>query len=145
MRGLLLILFCLTSPAAAHGIAVEAKLSPTEVRLHAFFDDNHPAVEAKFTVKAEDQTILHEGVMDSAGQATFPRPNAGRYKIQVDAGDGHLARMTLTIAKDAGDQQGTSREDFTGNSRYVRAGAGVAGLLAAFWLSRYLKRKQQRK
>ena len=98
-RLLLTVALLLAVPAAAsaHGIGVEARLKGDRVHVEAFFDDDTPAADAKVAVTGEDGKAVAEGKADAKGLWSFPVPAAGKYRVLVDAGGGHLAKTTITI------------------------------------------------
>jgi nickel transport protein len=142
-------------PAAAHGLGAEAKLKGNTAEVAAFFDDDTPAIGARVTVKDEAGKTVAEGKTDEKGRWAFPRPTAGKYRLTVDAGAGHRARVALTVpaagvadsgaapsgpaddgpcdccaADDGPVSDGPTREEFT-RTRWGRIGLGLA-LIAAF-------------
>lgn len=172
-RTVLAVALVLAAPAlaAAHGIGVEAKLKGDRVHVEAYFDDDTPAAEAKVAVTGEDGKAVAEGRTDAKGQWSFAAPAAGKYRVAVDAGGGHLAKTTVTIparsptaapprseavppgvAAAAADpdvivSDGPTRAEVTGG-RWRMAGVGLAviGLFTGgFWLaSRWKARRQTR-
>lgn len=162
-RAFVTVALVLVAPAvsSAHGIGAEAKLKGERVHVEGFFDDDTPASDAKVTVTGEDGKVVAEGKTDAKGQWSFPVPAAGKYRVAVDAGGGHLAKTTITIparpAVTGTHTSGTSpssvpanqsepetvvsdgptRAEVTGG-RWLKAGVGLAiiGLLTGgFWLA----------
>jgi nickel transport protein len=76
---------------------VEAKLKGDRVAVEAFFDDDTPAADAKVAVTTEDGRMIAEGKADAKGMWSFLAPPAGKYKVTVNAGGGHVAKTTITI------------------------------------------------
>lgn len=143
-------LFPLTvADAQGHAIGVEAKLSDGVVTVEAFFDDDTPAIRANVTVRDADKTSVGEGKTDDQGIWTFPAPKPGRYEVIVDGGDGHLARMKITIPGEAGAEDegprrvsdGPDRQEFTAFPwQGALAGcAFFAAIGAIAWLARRRK------
>jgi nickel transport protein len=83
--------------ASAHALGAEAKLKGDRVEVEAYFSDDTPARAASVTVTDEVARTVAEGKTDDAGRWQFPRPAGGQYRVSVDAGDGHKARVRLTI------------------------------------------------
>ncbi len=121
--------------AHAHGLDLEADHIGAAIVVTAYYDDDTPAADA--TVRVEDASggIVGEGRTDERGCWSFPTPPAGRYKIRVNAGDGHVARRTITVtAPDVPLSDGPTREEFTGPMRWVYSAVGliaIAGLTFA--------------
>lgn len=157
------LLFVAPSFASAHGIGVEAKLKGDRVAVEAFFDDDTPAADAKVAVTAEDGKTVAEGKADAKGTWSFPAPPAGKYKVTVDVGGGHLAKTTITIptrplavpspttsdgtASPSGAEpevivsDGPTRAETTGWRRWLMAGVGLAVIGLVFWGFRLLARR----
>jgi len=130
--------------AMAHAIGIEAKLKGTTVAVETYYDDDTPAAEASVTVEDADKRVIAEGKTDAKGVWSFNSPAPGKYIIRVDAGGGHAAKTTITIPNPAtalpspGDglpsenppsvsiSEGPSRETFTGSTRWLMAGIGLA-------------------
>jgi hypothetical protein len=152
-----------TAPGRAHDLGAEAKLKDGQVQVEAYFDDNTPAAEARVTVLDVQKNPVAEGRTDTKGHWTFPAPPPGAYQVVVNAGDGHRARVQITIpaegqavpppppvsignpevVTEAGSQaqvprtisDGPTRDEFT-QSRWHRATFGlvlIAVLGAVFW------------
>ncbi len=127
----LLAILALPAFADAHAVGVTARLASGDVRLEAFFDDDEPAAGAKVTVRDAADALVAEGTTDAAGVWSFAVPQAGKYTVRVDAGDGHAATTVIVVPQGAAEAAaisgGASREARTGWHRW----AGVAvGLLA---------------
>ena len=102
--------------ASAHGLFAECKIEADIVRVSAYFDDDTDAAGAKVRVLDADKRVHAEGMTDEKGKWSFPRPTAGKYRVEVDAGAGHRHAVTLTIPADPGDVPATdapSREENT--------------------------------
>jgi prepilin-type N-terminal cleavage/methylation domain-containing protein/prepilin-type processing-associated H-X9-DG protein len=151
-RLLVVTVLLLVAPsfASAHGIGVEAKLKGDRVAVEAFFDEDTPAADSKMAVTSEDGKVVAEGKADAKGMWSFPVPPAGKYRVSVDAGGGHLAKTTITIPPRPAAQstppsegtappaepevvvsEGPTRSETTGWRRWLMAGVGVTviGLL----------------
>jgi hypothetical protein len=92
-----LMLALVPAAASAHGVGVEAKLKGDTVRVEGYFDDDTPAADAKVAVTDTAGTVIAEGKADKKGAWSFPVPPAGKYTVTLDAGEGHLAKTTVTI------------------------------------------------
>lgn len=163
-RFLLVGLALAFAPAAAtaHGVGVEAKLTGDTVRVEGFFDDDTPTAGAKVVVADADGKVIADGTADKNGAWSFPVPPPGKYKVTLDAGEGHLAKTTVTIPPrpvplptPAGEKvtaepavivsDGLTREEATGARRLWMAafGVGVIALLTGgAWL---LARRKDRR
>ena len=88
-------------PAGAHelphALGAEAKLKGDRVEVEAYFSDNTPARDARVTVQDAAEKTVADGRTDDQGRWHFARPAAGKYSVIVDAGDGHRARIAVTI------------------------------------------------
>lgn len=94
---MLLGLFLVPQGAMAHALEATYKIDATAVHVEVFYDTDDVADGAKVTVvDAAGQTIA-AGVTDDKGRWSFPRPAAGQYRIEVDAGLGHRKRLRVTI------------------------------------------------
>ena len=93
--------------------------------------------------------------IDATSSVAFPAPPAGKYKVTVDTGDGHLAKTTITIptrplavpspttsdgtASPSGAEpevivsDGPTRAETTGWRRWLMAGVGLAVIGLVFW------------
>lgn len=161
-------LLVLPSAALAHGIGVEAKLKGDRVTVEAFFDDDTPAADAKVAVISEDGKVIAEGKADAKGMWSFPAPSAGKYKVTVDAGGGHLAKTTITIptrqptasttpskvaasptAPEAEPEvvvsDGPTRAETTGPRRWLMVGVGIAVVGLLMFAFRLFTRKRLRR
>ena len=133
----------------AHGIGVEAKLKGKVVQVEAYFDDDTPAADAAVTVTEESGRVVAEGKTDAKGAWSFPIPPAGIYRVAVNAGDGHAAKISLRIsapdpqpppaAADAIISDGPSRGEFT-RFPWDKVGLGLGGIVGvsagAWWWGR---------
>jgi nickel transport protein len=80
-----------------HALGAEAKLRGDRVEVEAYYSDNTPARDARVTVQDAAEKAVADGRTDDQGRWQFARPAAGKYHVVVDAGDGHRARIALTI------------------------------------------------
>lgn len=137
---------------AAHALGLEAKLREGRVHVEGYFDDDTAAAGARVWVEDALKKKVTEGVMDDRGRWSFPAPAPGRYRVVVDAGDGHRASAHVTIpgtptAAEPGESKGAveempqvvtegpTREEFT-RVPWLRLGLGlgiIAGLAGAAW------------
>ncbi|QEL16167.1 carboxypeptidase-like regulatory domain-containing protein [Limnoglobus roseus] len=146
MRSALGLLGVLLLPLAgqAHGLDLQAKVRDRTVAVSAYYDDDTAAAGATVRVEGENGSVIAEGKMDGDGDWAFPVPPPGRYKISVNAGDGHVARRTITIAPETPLTDGPTREEFTGPMRWAYAAAGliaIAGL--TFGVQALLRRRSR--
>ncbi|HEY8505923.1 MAG TPA: carboxypeptidase-like regulatory domain-containing protein [Gemmataceae bacterium] len=84
-------------PALAHEVGAECTLRDGRVEVVAYFDDDTPARSAKVRVLDGRRETLAEGRTDEEGRWSFPAPPAGKYRVVVDAGAGHLAEVGVTV------------------------------------------------
>ena len=144
----LLIWLSLASSARAHGLGVEIIVNKGMVEVSAFFSDDSPAASARIRVTsflAEDE--IATGHADSSGRWSFPVPKPGRYRVEVNAGDGHARRDHFTVPTDPGVfpvHDGATREEFT-RFPWGRLAVGLAVIGAMAWAARrfYSSRSNQ--
>jgi hypothetical protein len=130
--------------AFAHAVGLQAKLVDGTVKVEGYFDDDTPTADAKVTVTAESGAVVAEGKTDGRGIWSFPCPAAGKYRIKLDAGDGHSASTTLVIAVTTPTEpevvsSGPQRKEFT-RFPWEQIGLGLAiigfGTLLFWWRKR---------
>jgi nickel transport protein len=135
-----------SAAASAHGLGAEAKLIDGRVVVEVFFDDDTPAPDADVTVTDAAGAEAAFGRTDAAGRWSFPAPPAGPYKVVVDAGAGHRAKLALTVPAappgPATVSDGPTRAEFTGPQKWLLATAGVAAIAAGTWVVRRLSRSR---
>src|SRR5262245_24482939 len=102
----ILVTFAVAQPASAHALGAEAKLKGDRVEVEAYYSDNTPARDARVTVQDAAEKTVADGRTDNEGRWQFAKPSTGKYHVVVDAGDGHRARIAVTIP--AGDAGATS-------------------------------------
>ena len=138
----------LPSPAWAHGLNVSLRRTRNaparRCTVAAYFDDDTVAREAKVVVTENNGIAVVQGTTDERGQWAFPRPTPGRYRILVDAGNGHRVHANLDIPPDPAAAVGIdtpSRADFT---RFPWLGilGGVGSLTIAAGLAWRLRRRR---
>lgn len=95
----LLILLVAAAPAFGHKLLVQPKVSETQVRVEAYYEDETPAQHAKVEVWRGDEMVA-SGTTDDTGVWTFAKPPAGTYEIRVKD-LGHAARLALVIEEAA--------------------------------------------
>ena len=137
----LLALLLATSPAAAHALGAECRLRGGTVEVEAYYDDDSPANRARVRILDASGKAVAEGRTDAEGRWSFPTPPPGPYAVVVDAGDGHLVKLKMTVPDPppgdaAGSQdkavpvsEGRSREEFT-RVPWGRVGLGLLALMA---------------
>lgn len=130
--------------AAAHGLDLEAHTRGDRIAVAAYFDDNAPAAGASVTVEDAAGGVVAEGKLDGQGNWSFPTPGPGRYRVTVNAGDGHLTRRTITVA-DAGPlSDGPTRDEFTGLMRWAYTAVGLVAIAGLTVGTRALLRRRTR-
>ena len=140
------IAVCLIAPALvfAHGLGAEAKLKDGKIHLEVYFDDDTPARDSRVEVTDDAGKKIAEGKTDERGLWNFALPPAGKYRVVVDAGEGHRAKLTIDVpASDSNDakgvSEGPSRDEFT-RMPWDRLAIGLAAIavigVALPWLLR---------
>lgn len=81
----------------AHAVSLDARLKEGNVFVEAYFDDDAPARDAKVRVENEAKETIAEGRTDREGNWIFPMHAPGKYRVFLDAGDGHRANVSLRI------------------------------------------------
>lgn len=101
--GSLTLLFALWYPSRvdAHALEATCTLKGSQVHVVAMYDDRTPARQARVRVYGAAKRLIADGRTDSSGRWSLPRPAAGAYEIQVDAGAGHRHTSTLHIPEAA--------------------------------------------
>lgn len=124
-RGFFVLIFFAALPlaASAHGLILEAQLENGVVTAKVFYDDGDPAVDAKVTVEAREHVA--EGRTNNMGTWSFPAPPPGAYTITANAGDGHLAKVTLAVPAE-GPAAAQSQTPLTGPTRWALTAGGLA-------------------
>ncbi len=88
----------LTSAAAAHDLGAEVRLAGQYLEVHAFFDDGSMARNARVELlRCADQQLVAAGRTDQHGRCRLSRPPAGRYRVRINAGAGHIHEETVTV------------------------------------------------
>jgi hypothetical protein len=143
---LTLLAFLLPSPVLAHGlnVSVEPRAADVSVTVAAYFDDDTVARAAKVVVTENGGGSVAQGMTDDQGKWAFPRPAPGRYRILVDAGNGHRVHANLDIPPDPAAAiviDTPSHADFT---RFPWRGilGGVGSLAIVAGLAWYVRRKR---
>ena len=93
----LLLPLAAAAPALAHRLGADCTLRANKVEVEAFYDDDTPARQARVAVKDAAGKVVAEGRTDDKGRWRFSTPKAGRYRVTVDAGPGHIASVSLTV------------------------------------------------
>jgi nickel transport protein len=89
-------LFCAApDPAAAHRLKAFAAVSGGEVAGYGFLVGGGRAAHAAVSATGPGGAALFDGPADADGAFRFPAPAAGPVTVTIDAGDGHVARITL--------------------------------------------------
>lgn len=86
--------------AFAHSLDATYKIDAAGVHIEAFYDTDDAA--AKIAIRALDAAgqLIAEGQTDDRGHWTFPRPPAGKYKIDLNAGIGHRKILFVSVPVD---------------------------------------------
>ena len=87
--------------ASAHALGVEVKRHGETIQVDAYYDDGTPARSATVTIESDVSPSLLEGRTDADGRWVGPTPPPGKYRVNVNALDGHVARTTITILESA--------------------------------------------
>lgn len=134
--------------ATAHGVSGQCLAHGDQVTVHAYFDDDQPAVAASVCVRDSSGRELVSGTTDDQGAWTFANPGAGSYVVVIDAGGGHRTELRLELAdgrfvNPTQVNRGPTRSTFTGN----KLGKIAFGLLViaalAIGLRQFLRRRVQ--
>ncbi len=127
----LIVLATFAGRASAHGLGAEIKPSGNRLKVEAFFDDDSAAGEAKVSVEDTAGKIIASGVTDKDGVWELPMPADGGYRLIIDAGAGHRAKLTFTVANQKLETAGPTRAQFTRTPwGRILAGIGVIAVLA---------------
>jgi hypothetical protein len=94
MRILSFAFVFLIAPSAAfgHGLNVEARHRDGKLAVTVQFDDGTPVKNAIVTLPADQR-----GQTDEKGLVTLEIPGVGNHTLSVDAGDGHIAKVDITV------------------------------------------------
>lgn len=138
----LLLFLAFPACAFAHGLSLRVDHAGQTVTATASFDGDDPADDCVVTVTAADGTVIAKGPTDKSGSFPFPTPPPGTYAVVADAGAGHLARKTLTVAPaDEPNPPAGPDEPPTNRWRYLGLAGGLFGILTGTAvLSRRAKR-----
>ena len=141
-------LLALPATVSAHGLGADAKLADGRVVVEAYYDDDTPAADADVSVVDESWQSIAAGKTDTAGRWSFPAPPSGSYKVVVDAGAGHRAKVTLTVpavpVESASLSDGPTRAAFTGPQKWLWAAVGLAMIAGGTWLARVMLTSRDR-
>jgi hypothetical protein len=85
------------TPAAAHRLGADCTIKGGRVEVEAFYSDDTPARGVRVTVQEAGGKTVAEGRTDDKGRWSFATPAPGKYRLTVDGGTGHVARLTLTV------------------------------------------------
>jgi len=126
--------------AAAHDLGAEFTVAGDRVRVVAYYDDDVAAADASVVVLDQSENELHRGNTDAKGAWTFPRPTPAIYLVKIDAGQGHLKTVLLTITADGKAMTPEPRRAQFTRSRFPQLLLGIAiitvGALGLRWLLR---------
>jgi hypothetical protein len=120
------------TPAWAHALGAECTVKDGSVQVEAFFSDDSPAVHANIEIRDAREQVIAKGQTDAQGRWSFPAPTIGHYVVQVDAGAGHRARVSITILSPSAPvsetiSAGPTRQEFT-SFPYVKASVGLGSI-----------------
>lgn len=133
------LLIAMGSVGRGHLVLGELTLHGDIVRLAAFFEDDLPANNAKVRVVDNQGAVVVEGVTDAEkGLFEFPAPPAGKYRILLDAGQGHRTTLDLELNEVDGRRHlgpAATRQSQTAYP-YLKVvlGLGLIGLVVAVFL-----------
>ncbi len=139
-------LLAFAAGADAHAIDVQVRIEEAGVVVEAYYDDDAPAIEAKAIIFDEDGRAVAEGRTNSQGVWRPGRLPPGRYRVTVDAGDGHLAKRRFTVPAATDDaaivSDGPTRAETTGARRWLLTAFGLAAIAAGTMALRYFSRRR---
>ena len=142
MRWLFGVLIAVHSPltAAAHDLGAEFTIEGDRVRVVAYYDDDVAAAGASIIVLDQSKNELHRGNTDAKGAWTFPRPTPAIYLVTIDAGQGHLKTVRLTITADGKAMTTEPRRAQFTRSRFPQLLLGIAIIMVGAFGLRWLLR-----
>jgi hypothetical protein len=118
--------------AGAHSLGAECRLKGGKVEVEAYYSDDTTPTNARVTVRDAAGKVVAEGRTDTAGRWSFDAPPPGRYKVIVDAGDGHIAKKTMTVP--AGSAAGLTIEASPAPDVRISEGPGRKAFTRVPWL-----------
>jgi len=138
--------FAVASPAFAHKLQIDWRISDKRLHIEAFYDDNTPAQQAMITIKNDKNEIVASGKTDEHGVWTCAAPTAGKYTARAETA-GHVAQESFMapaapLSQPASNSEPPSktatREEETATPwlRIVFGCAAIAILFVALWLAR---------
>src|SRR5262245_27201137 len=137
-----------TRAAWAHNLGHECKIRGGRVEVEAYFSDDTSAVGASIVVQDASEQTIAQGRTDRDGKWSFELPEPGKYRVIVDAGDGHRSTSFLTVPGKDSEASGSdrpTRAEFT-RTPWVKLGIGL-GLIAlvAFGIQAALRQSRAAK
>ncbi len=136
--------FAAASPAFAHKLKIDCRITGQRVHVEAFYDDNTPAQQATVVIKNEKNENVITGKTDERGVWICIKPPPGAYRVRAETA-GHVAEEPLSVAVPSGPastgptpDKGTTREEETVTPwRGIVFGcAAIAVLFTMLWLAR---------
>ena len=93
------LLILAAAPASAHKLKIFATLEDGTVAGYAFFVGGRRPAQAFVRAVGPDGAVIHEAAAGPEGAFAFPAPEFGPIEISVNAGEGHVASMSLGAAR----------------------------------------------
>ena len=132
-----LALSLVAGPALAHKLKVFARVEGGEILGSAYFVGGAPASGVEVRVLGPDGSVLDRPAPDAEGRFRYRPATPGDYLVEVDSGDGHVARWKLAAtefapapgpAPAAGQQQSARHAETAGASETMSEGSPLATL-----------------
>lgn len=130
---------------SAHGLVAEVRFCRENLLVKVCYDDGNPVAGAKVRFHVRIET---NGVTDDHGQVLMGMPAEPKIPISIDAGAGHLLKITVSIPPGpwTDNQLFTPAIDKLTASprRFTELTVGVVAIsLVAFVLAKVLPRRHQ--
>jgi hypothetical protein len=153
---LVIVLAGWATPARAHNLLLDARVTGERLRVEAFYDDDTPAQQATITVENESGAVVATGKTDERGTWSCPRLAPGAYVLRARSVD-HAAKKALVVSdqsrdsaperaaasasapRSPGASDGPTRAELTSTPWLkVALGCGLISIIfGVFWLSRH--------
>ena len=95
----LLALSLFAGPALAHKLKVFARVEGGDIRGTAYFVGGAPASGVEVRVIGPDGSVIARPVPDAEGRFSHRPSGPDDYLVEVDSGDGHVARWKLAAGE----------------------------------------------